>query len=227
MSTSRNYTVALPHFEGPLELLISLIERRELEITELSISQVTGDYLATVSALKAAHTEDLQWFLDIGSKLVTYKTRAIQKDSLAIDDTKGLTDLTRELERYQAWRNTARLLGQNFTVEMQLRPAQETLVQQPPKNLSVKSLLSAWRNIASQKTTQQNKTHRVLISRSDIQKTMQQLLKNMINSQPLSSTLKTSDRRTKTLNLLAVLELIKQDLVELVFEKEEPYVHAI
>jgi segregation and condensation protein A len=42
---SLDYQVALPVFEGPLDLLLHLIEREELDITEVSLAQVTNQYL--------------------------------------------------------------------------------------------------------------------------------------------------------------------------------------
>jgi segregation and condensation protein A len=227
MTTLHNYTVALPHFEGPLELLLNLIERQELEITDLSISQVTGDYLATITALEKAHSDDLRWFLEVGSKLIAYKTRAIRRDSSSeVETAESLADLAEELERYQGWRNLAETLGAQFGAALPVRSAQTTKQQLAPKNLSLASP-SSWRNILTQKPKQIAPKHHVTITRSDIQHTMQRLLGRITQKQAFTHTLSTQDRRTKTLSLLALLELIKQDLVRLVFEQEEAYVQAI
>lgn len=227
MPTPHNYTVALPHFEGPLELLLNLIERRELEITELSIGQVTGDYLATIAALEKAHSDDLRWFLDIGSKLVAYKTRAIRREyDEPTEDTQSLANLTEELERYQIWRVTAQQLKASFGSALPVRPAQPAHIKVAPKNLSLSALTSAWRSIAAQKPSKTAAMHTVSITRSDIQRTMQKLLARVTGRQSLEQTLHTGDRRLKTLSLLALLELVKQDLIELVFENERAYVQA-
>lgn len=227
MNAAQNFTVALPHFEGPLELLLSLIERRELEITELSLSQVTGDYLATVTALEKAHADDLRWFLEIGSKLVAHKTRAIRHDnSEAEEDSQNLADLTEELERYQAWRSISRRLQAQFGTTLPVRPAKQLNIQAQPKNLNLSALTSAWRSIAAQGLPKAVTHHKVTITRADIGRTMQKILFRVANKQSLEQTISSQDRRTKTLSLLALLELIKQDLVELVFEPEGMYVQA-
>lgn len=227
MTTAQNYTVALPHFEGPLELLLNLIERRELEITELSISQVTGDYLATITALEKAHSDDLRWFLDIGSKLVAYKTQAIRKEqSDSEEDLRNLADLAGELERYQMWRLAAHKLQTLLGSPLAVRPAQPTHNKTTPKNLNLASLKSAWRSIAAQKPRKTAPVHRISISRADIQRTMQALLSRITTRQSLEETVRSDNRRTKTLGLLALLELVKQDLVELVFDQEKTYVKA-
>lgn len=228
MTTPQNYTVALPHFEGPLELLLNLIERRELEITELSISQVTGDYLATITALEKAHSDDLRWFLDIGSKLVAYKTRAIRQEyNEPEEDTQSLADLAEELERYQMWRAAAQKLQTHFGAALATRPTQSVQVQVAPKNLHITSLITAWRSILSQKPRKAPPVRTVSISRADVQRTMQALLTRVTGKQSLERTLQSNDRRIKTLSLLALLELVKQDLIELVFDQEKTYVQAI
>lgn len=227
MTTPHTYTVALPHFEGPLELLINLIERQELEITELSISQVTGDYLATITALEKVHSDDLRWFLEVGSKLIAYKTRAIRRDNSSEADTaENLADLAEELERYQNWRNLAAKLETLFGTALPVRPIQTVKRNLPPKNLSLASLTSSWRNITAQKPKPAAPQHNVTITRSDIAQTMQRLLRRISQKQSFEQTINTQDRRTKTLSLLALLELIKQDLVKLIFEQDETYVHA-
>ncbi len=227
MTTAQNYTVALPHFEGPLELLLNLIERRELEITELSISQVTGDYLATITALEKAHSDDLRWFLDIGSKLVAYKTRAIRKEQNGPEeDAQSLADLAGELERYQMWRLAAQKLQTLFGSPLAVRPTQPTPGKTKPKNLSIASLTTAWRSITAQKPRKIAPVHTVSISRADIKRTMQALLSRVTTQQSLEQTLSSNSRRTKTLSLLALLELVKQDLIELVFDQEKTYVKA-
>lgn len=227
MTTPQSYTVALPHFEGPLELLLNLIERRELEITELSISQVTGDYLATITALEKAHSDDLRWFLDIGSKLVAYKTRAIRKEqSNPEEDLLNLADLADELERYQMWRSTAQKLRAHFGSPLAVRPTLPTYNKTTPKNLNIASLATAWRSITAQKPRKSTPVHRISITRADIQRTMQTLLSRVTTQQSLEQTLHSNSRRAKTLSLLALLELVKQDLIELVFDQERTYVKA-
>ena len=228
MTTPQNYTVALPHFEGPLELLLNLIERHELEITELSISQVTGDYLATITALEKAHSDDLRWFLDIGSKLVAYKTRAIRKEqSDPEEDLRNLADLAGELERYQMWRSAAQKLQTHLGSPLAVRPTQPTPNKTAPKNLNLVALATAWRSIATQKPGKSTPVHRISISRADIQRTMQTLLVRVTTRQSLEKALHSDSRRTKTLSLLALLELVKQDLIELVFDQERTYVKAV
>ena len=63
------YRVELPVFSGPLDLLLHLIEREELDITAVSLVQVTGQYLDQVRQLGEEQLEGLIDFIGIGARL--------------------------------------------------------------------------------------------------------------------------------------------------------------
>lgn len=84
------YTIEIENFAGPLDLLLKLIERQKLNICDISLSQVTGDYLASIQDM-AIDPHQANWFLDIASRLILYKSRALlpsaeQSDQDPIDD---------------------------------------------------------------------------------------------------------------------------------------------
>src|SRR5919109_5153241 len=72
-----DYTVRLPVFEGPLDLLLRLIEREELDITAISLAQVADQYLAHVRAMETSDPAALSAFLVIAAKLLLIKSRAL------------------------------------------------------------------------------------------------------------------------------------------------------
>src|ERR1700716_4253629 len=67
----------LDSFDGPLELLLLLIEQRRLPITQVSLAQVADQYLAQVHAKPAIDPNLLADFLVIGGKLLLLKSRAL------------------------------------------------------------------------------------------------------------------------------------------------------
>jgi segregation and condensation protein A len=74
---ARAYLVATPVFEGPLDLLLQLIERAELDITRLALAQVTDQYLAHLHTLPEQAAEEVSAFLVIASKLIQIKSEAL------------------------------------------------------------------------------------------------------------------------------------------------------
>jgi segregation and condensation protein A len=78
------YQVSTPVYEGPLDLLLQLIERAELDITRLALAQVTDQYLAHLRALQTAQdpgsrlaAEEVSAFLVIAARLVQIKSEAL------------------------------------------------------------------------------------------------------------------------------------------------------
>ena len=67
----------LPLFEGPLDVLLALIVRQELEITAISLADVTDQYLAHVAALPTTNPVALAEFVELGARLVFIKSRAL------------------------------------------------------------------------------------------------------------------------------------------------------
>jgi segregation and condensation protein A len=71
-----NYTVAIPVYEGPLDLLLQLIERAELDIAAVSLAQVTDQYLAYIHQMNVP-ADEISAFLVVAAKLVQIKSEAL------------------------------------------------------------------------------------------------------------------------------------------------------
>jgi segregation and condensation protein A len=112
LSSSR-YQVRLPAFEGPLDLLLSLIEREELDITTVSLAQVTGQYLSYLSELGDQRGSDLAAFLVVAARLVLIKSRALLPRSPTPDEAEEEDvgkDLVRQLRLYKQFKEIAQHL---------------------------------------------------------------------------------------------------------------------
>jgi segregation and condensation protein A len=72
-----NYTVHTPVYEGPLDLLLGLIERAELDITSVSLASVTDQYLAYIRRLEQISADEISAFLVIAAKLLQIKSEAL------------------------------------------------------------------------------------------------------------------------------------------------------
>ena len=72
-----SYTVRLPVFEGPLDLLLELIERAELDITKVALAQVTDQYLSYLRQLETKDPSDLASFLVVAARLLQIKSEAL------------------------------------------------------------------------------------------------------------------------------------------------------
>ena len=71
------YPVSLPIFDGPIELLLHLIERQELDITEVSLMAITDQYLRAIEAMQEIEPEALADFLVVAARLLYIKSRGL------------------------------------------------------------------------------------------------------------------------------------------------------
>jgi segregation and condensation protein A len=74
---AESYQLQLPTFEGPLDLLLHLIEREELDITQIALVSVTDQYMAMLHAGEQINLDALAEFIAIGAKLIFLKSRAL------------------------------------------------------------------------------------------------------------------------------------------------------
>jgi segregation and condensation protein A len=72
-----DYTVRIPSYEGPLDLLLDLIERAELDITTVSLAMVTDQYLAHIRSLEQSQPDDISAFLVLAARLLQIKSEAL------------------------------------------------------------------------------------------------------------------------------------------------------
>ena len=72
-----NYTFRTSVYEGPLDLLLDLIERLELDITAVSLASVTDQYLAYIKGLEQINADEISAFLVIAAKLLQIKSEAL------------------------------------------------------------------------------------------------------------------------------------------------------
>ena len=77
LAGNTTYTVRLSVYEGPLELLLDLIERAELDITKIALAQVTGQYLAHLRQVAQRDLADLASFLVVAARLLQIKSEAL------------------------------------------------------------------------------------------------------------------------------------------------------
>ncbi len=143
------YAVHLDSFEGPLDLLLRLIEKAELDITTISLAKVTDQYLAYIRQLDVIHPDLLADFLVVAAKLILIKSRALlprpPKPEEEEEDVGG--DLVRQLEEYRRFKEASQHLrereaaGLRSYVRLAPPPAQPKGLA--PGEVSLADLLAA------------------------------------------------------------------------------------
>lgn len=111
---TRTYTVATPIYEGPLDLLLQLIEHAELDITKVALAQVTDQYLDHIHSIEENSPEEVSAFLVIAARLLQIKSEVLLPRPPVREE--GEEDpgeaLARQLRAYKRYKEIALLLGE-------------------------------------------------------------------------------------------------------------------
>jgi segregation and condensation protein A len=219
---NHQYTIELPAFSGPLDLLLHLIDREELDITAISLAKVTEQYLGQIEQLKKNRMEQLIDFLVIGARLVLIKSRALlpNEAKMAGDDENEedpAEALIRQLRQYRLFKNAAKWLHdrevRGLRTYLRVVPPPRPHGQLDMSGVSVQSLLDAVLVALQRAEDMEDSVSLVRPRRITIQQQIEKLrykvgTTHRVRFNDLLS--EKSSRLEIAVTLLAVLELIKR-----------------
>jgi len=131
------YQIVTPVYQGPLDLLLQLIESAELDITTLALAQVTEQYLRHLEDLQDLPPDEVSAFLVIAAKLIQIKSEALlpQQSSGAEEEEDIGNELARQLIAYKRYKEIADLLAERKNLGYQ------TFIRLSPAAVDVKESL--------------------------------------------------------------------------------------
>ncbi|HEY3290262.1 MAG TPA: segregation/condensation protein A, partial [Anaerolineae bacterium] len=111
---TENFTLRLPNYEGPLDVLLRLIEECELEITAVSIASVADQFLGFMATMPIRDPQSLSNFVWVAARLIVLKSRALLPQLTRLDASDdgdaNENDLVAQLRAYQLYKRTGRWL---------------------------------------------------------------------------------------------------------------------
>ena len=110
------YNVQLKVYEGPLDLLYDMISKQKIDIKDISIIDITKQYINYITALEKMDLEIASEFITMASKLLEIKSRYLlykQKDNNEVDDPR--LELMEKLEEYKKFKLASQDLKDNIT----------------------------------------------------------------------------------------------------------------
>lgn len=214
------FTIRTEAFEGPFALVLDLIEKRKLLVNDLSLSQVTDDFIAHVKGQAEFPMEDAADFIQVAATLLLIKSKSLIPDlELSGEEEEDVDDLKRRLLMYEKIREAARLLGRIFGKSVMV-PAGERVpdpVFSPSEDLSKEALSDALRSALKELEKQEKLPEARVRPMITIEEMMERLLSRVQKALTLSFTEFKGDAKEKTeivVSFLALLELIKQGSVD-------------
>ena len=153
--SSNEYKVKLEVFEGPLDLLLFLIKKDEVDIYDISIERITQQYLEFMDAFKVLDLEVAGEFVVMAANLIYIKSRSllpvhVQPPEEEADEEDPRWDLIRQLVEYKKFKDAAAQLSQREHDQSNLftrLPEPEAAVERPLGEVSVFDLIAAFNKI--------------------------------------------------------------------------------
>jgi len=215
----------LQTFDGPIDLLLDLIEKEELDICELSLAKVTHRYLKEASAF-SQKPEILAEFLVIASKLLYLKSKAIlPKEGRDEEKEEEIKDLTNRLLEYKKYKEAAERLAKIMESKIRSfkRPSVKIKVTTfaPPQGFDLDQLVHLFQGIIS-KMPQETEEEVITVMKITVKEKID-FIRGIIRVEERVSFSQImgycKSRYEMVVTFLAVLEVIKQKIVQTKQEK--------
>jgi segregation and condensation protein A len=215
------YHIQLEQFEGPLDLLLSLIEKEKLDITQVSLAKVADQFLEYLRHEESISLESLSSFLTIAARLILIKSRALLPVlEFSEEEEESMDDLELRLKEYQRFREAAIKLGELFERGQSSRSRESFLGRQvvfyPPSGLTAADVRTHFVNVLGEIPVFEElpeKEIRAIITLEEKILSLQRLLSKRVEASFIELTRTATDRVEVIVSFLAVLEMVKQRIV--------------
>jgi segregation and condensation protein A len=225
-----DYKVRLEVFEGPLDLLLYLIKRDEVDIYDISLERITLQYLEFMDAFKVLDIDVAGEFIVMAANLIYLKSRSllpasVQPPEEEAEEEDPRWELVRQLLEYKKFKEAAQHLQQrelareNHFARLPEKPELEA--ERPLGDVSVFDLINAFNNILK-RLDQKEDLREIFEERYTVSDKIELVMKLTASGVPLKFTELFSGMASRTeivVTFLALLELIRLKQVQVLQEE--------
>ena len=168
------YRVSLSQFEGPLDLLLHLIDKAEINIEDIFVSEITAQYLSYMDDLSELDMDRASSFLTVAAQLLLIKSRSLLPRPPVEDEEEEdpKEALLRQLREYKAFKSASEELNERFEeAKKSIARLPEDVMLPPQKfelqNVSIDSLYAAFLDVLNREDTEEEKIDRTQNVRPD------------------------------------------------------------
>ncbi len=218
------YKVKTGDFEGPLDLLLSLIEKRKMFINDISLAKVANDYIEYIKSLNFLPVKDTAHFLLIASTLVLIKSKSLLPNLSLTDDEKvDMEDLETRLKIFSQIKKASLSIKESFGKNIIFPRRQSKYIKPiftPSKDLTIDGLQMAINRVISQLPQKESLSEKVVKKVVSLEEMIDDLSERMTQCMSMSfrefSKMGKKDRVHIAVSFLAMLELVKQGIINVV-----------
>ena len=220
-----DYTFRLEGFEGPLDLLLHLIQKNELDIFNIPIALITEQYLGYLQLMKVLNLDVAGEYLLMASTLLLIKSKMLLPKSSEEEEEEGedpRAELVRRLLEYQKYKQAAGELEKRPMLDrdvfIRLMPAESEEVPEEGRiEVNLLELLEAFRQVLER--VQPEGIHEVVLEHLSVEDKIQEIL-TLLEKENRSMAFhrlfpEQASRRVVVITLLAVLELVKMKRIRI------------
>ena len=227
------YSVHLDNFEGPLDLLLYFIQRDKIDIYDIPIAQLAGEYLEYLGLIKALNLAVAGEFVELAASLMRIKAkmllpRSVDESEELIDDPRQ--ELVDQLVNYQRFKSAAVELGELAELReayypvggMELPPSNGNGVQEYLQDVSLFDLMSVFREVLGRMpSTEPLRMATEPIKLDDQMSVIRRALDSEGKVSFKEILLKAVDRHEVVVTFLALLEMVKRQ--QIVMLQADPF----
>lgn len=226
------YKVRAGTFEGPLDILLSLIEQRKLFVNEISLAEVTNDYISYVKSLSDTdkNINDVSYFVLIAATLILIKSKSLLPNlSLTEDETEKIVDLESRLKLYQIIKNASIDIKNNFGVKIIFSPTDRIWSEplfSPDPLITVPNVFKSIQDVLTQAPKKEAKLPEIEIKKIiNIDQVINSLTERIQDAMNLSFREFSKSHGAENgeeakvhviVSFLAMLELVREGLIEVI-----------
>ncbi len=215
------YHIKTATFEGPLELLLELIEKENLDIAELSLAHVADQYLEYIRNNENISLNNLAEFLAVASRLILIKSRALLPViSCTEEEEEEIKDLTYQLSIYKKFKEASIKLGTLFTANdasySRESYEQATPAFYPPEGINLFDIKKYFKLVLSEIPSIEKLEEQIVAEVMTLEKKisdLQTIITRRMETYFSEVTSEASDKIEVIISFLAILEMVKQKIV--------------
>lgn len=223
---TQGFLIKTPVFEGPLDLLLSLIEKRKLFVGDIALADVADDYIAHVKTLPSVPIGDVAQFLLVASTLVLIKSRSLLPNlALSAEEEQDIHDLETRLKIYARIRELAGPLKEQWGTAV-LFPREGQVAREPvfaPAESTIQTVRAAMGRVLAALPKKDILPQALIKKVMSIDEAINDLTKRIANALRMTfkefSASAKGERRETVVRFLAMLELVKVGLIDVIQER--------
>jgi segregation and condensation protein A len=225
--------VILEAFEGPLDLLLYLIRRQNLDILDIDVAEITRQYLGYIELMASIQLELAAEYLVMAAMLAEIKSRMLlpRQHSDEEDEEDPRAELIKRLQEYERFKQAAEDIDElprmGRDIHKATAEAPDRDQQRPHPDVDIKELATALADVL--KRSEMFESHQVEMEKLSTRERMSQVMENLRDNQfvPFVALFTLEEGRLGVVvTFLAVMELIKESLVEIVQSESFGPIHV-